>query len=62
MTGYSLRWKAPDLWSGGAYGPEGGILSTAVLVALILAIWKMPIAREERPLHVTSVPDSSSEA
>ena len=25
LTGYQLVWKTSDLWSGGAYGPEGGL-------------------------------------
>lgn len=29
-TAWSLRWSASDLWSGGAYGIEGGLLVTIV--------------------------------
>jgi membrane protease YdiL (CAAX protease family) len=47
LTGYTLRWNTSPLWSGGAYGPEGGLLTTAVLV--VLFVWlavKAPIGRQ----------------
>jgi len=40
---YQLVWKAGDLWSGGAYGPEASLLASAVLVVLFVIIWKMPV-------------------
>jgi membrane protease YdiL (CAAX protease family) len=44
VTGYELRWKTGPLWSGGGYGPEGGLLTTLVLVVLFLwLIWKAPV-------------------
>jgi len=36
--GYALRWKAGELWSGGEYGPEGGILCTLAAVAVFLVV------------------------
>lgn len=62
VTGYSLRWRTPDLWSGGGYGPEGGILSSAVIVALMVALWKGPLRREVPTRRVTPGVESSSEA
>jgi CAAX protease family protein len=38
VTGYELRWKASDLVSGGAYGPEGSVLTTAIVVVLFLVL------------------------
>jgi uncharacterized protein len=38
VTGHTLHWSIGDFWSGGAYGPEGGILTTLVVVALFLAL------------------------
>jgi membrane protease YdiL (CAAX protease family) len=38
VTGHTLRWSIGDLWSGGAYGPEGGILTTLVVIVLFLAL------------------------
>jgi len=49
VTGYSIRWKLPPLWSGGDYGPEGGLLTTAILVVLSFGLWKAPV-RRQRPL------------
>jgi uncharacterized protein len=38
VTGYALKWSAGSLWSGGSYGPEGGLPTTMVVVALFLAV------------------------
>jgi uncharacterized protein len=38
MTGYELRWKAGTFWSGGAYGLEGGIFTTLVVIVLFILI------------------------
>lgn len=47
MTGRELRWHTGPLWSGGDYGPEGGLLTSAVLVALFIWLaWKAPIRRQ----------------
>ncbi len=43
LTGYALHWKIGPLWSGGAYGPEGGILASAVVVLLFFYLRKAPI-------------------
>ena len=50
MTGYAMQWKIGELWSGGEYGPEGGLLCTLVLGALIVFLWKAPILRQVLPL------------
>jgi membrane protease YdiL (CAAX protease family) len=41
VMGYALRWRAGDLWSGGGYGPEGSVLTTAVVVVLFFAVQRM---------------------
>jgi len=41
--GYAMEWRASSLWSGGAYGPEGGLATSLVLFALALYLWKAPI-------------------
>jgi membrane protease YdiL (CAAX protease family) len=46
VTGVTVRWKASDLWSGGAYGPEGGLLTSAVVVALFFYLNRAPIRRQ----------------
>lgn len=43
MTGYAVAWKAGPFWSGGDYGPEGGILTCGILVLMFLYLWKAPI-------------------
>jgi len=40
VTGHTLRWSISDFWSGGAYGPEGGVLTTFVVIALFLGLMK----------------------
>jgi membrane protease YdiL (CAAX protease family) len=42
-TGYRLVWDAPAWVGGGAYGPEGGVLCTVVLLGLVYAIYRAPI-------------------
>ena len=34
VAGYELNWSVGTLWSGGGYGPEGGLLTTGVVVGL----------------------------
>lgn len=51
VTGYVMRWKTSPLWSGGAYGPEGGLLTTAAVGVLFLwTAWKAPVRRQTPPL------------
>jgi len=40
--GYTINWSVGDLWSGGAYGPEGGVLTSLVLIVLAVYLWKAP--------------------
>jgi CAAX protease family protein len=47
VTGYAMHWKAWDKLSGGAYGPEGGLLTTAVAIALFFYLLKAPIQHQE---------------
>jgi membrane protease YdiL (CAAX protease family) len=46
VTGYAIRWRIPPLWSGGDYGPEGGLLTSAVLALLFFGLWKAPVRRQ----------------
>src|SRR5205823_9073385 len=50
VTGYDMSWTAGDLWSGGDYGPEASVLTTLVLVALFVFIWKAPVRRQPSPM------------
>ncbi len=47
VTGYSLQWKIGALWSGGAYGPEGGLLTSAIIVALFFYLQRAPIQQQD---------------
>jgi hypothetical protein len=47
LTGYAMRWKIKTLWSGGDYGPEGGILTCFVLAALAFYLRYAPIRKQE---------------
>ncbi len=47
VTGYALQWKIGDLWSGGAYGPEGGLLTSAIVVALFIYLQRAPIQHQD---------------
>jgi uncharacterized protein len=62
LTGFTMRWSAGTLWSGGEYGPEASILTSAVLFLLFAYLWKAPIRRQPSALldppagDVTCVP------
>lgn len=43
ITRYSYQWDLGALWSGGAYGPEGGILTTIFVIALFVLVQRSPI-------------------
>jgi len=47
VTGHSMHWNISDVWSGGAYGPEGGLFTSIVLGALAVYLWKAPIEGQE---------------
>lgn len=43
VTRYYYRWDLLPIWSGGAYGPEGGLLSTIFIIGLFFAVRKARI-------------------
>ncbi|MGD1092068.1 MAG: type II CAAX endopeptidase family protein [Bryobacteraceae bacterium] len=47
VTGYALHWRVGDLWSGGAYGPEGGLLTTAMVAALCFVVHRVTPEEQE---------------
>lgn len=49
ITGYELSWTAGKLWSGGEYGPEASVLTSAVLIALFCYVWRIPVRRQVSP-------------
>ena len=50
VTGYEMSWTAGALWSGGEYGPEASILTSAVVLVLFAYLWKAPIRRQFSPI------------
>jgi uncharacterized protein len=50
VTGYEMSWTAGPLWSGGEYGPEASILTSAVVLVLFVYLWKAPIRRQYSPI------------
>jgi membrane protease YdiL (CAAX protease family) len=57
VTGYELIWRAGDLWSGGSYGPEASVITSMVIVLVLVAVWKVPVARGTAYL----VPESAAD-
>jgi uncharacterized protein len=47
VTGYSMHWKVAELWSGGAYGPEGGLLTSVTVLAVFFYLQRAPIQHHE---------------
>jgi len=47
MTGYAMQWNIGEFWSGGAYGPEGGLITSIVLAFVAVYLWKAPIEGQE---------------
>lgn len=41
VTGYAMHWRTGDLWSGGEYGPEGSVLTTAAVAALFFVVQRV---------------------
>jgi membrane protease YdiL (CAAX protease family) len=55
VTGYEMTWNADPLLSGGAYGPEGSLMTTGVLALMLLFVWRYPFpqpaARMSQPVE-----------
>jgi len=47
VTGYELDWHASPLWSGGGYGPEGGVLTTVAVIVLLIVLSRLAPEQEE---------------
>lgn len=46
VTGLALRSRSGDLWTGGLYGPEGGLVTTFVLILLAYALYRAPVEKQ----------------
>lgn len=47
ITRYTYQWDLAPVWSGGAYGPEGGLLTTLFVVALFFVLRRTPVVAQE---------------
>src|SRR5262249_815964 len=45
LTSHQMQWSAGSLWRGGEYGPEGSMLTTMTLLALVVFVWKAPVRK-----------------
>ena len=52
LLGISVVSTGPALWSGGDYGPEASLLTTAVLVASTVFLWRVRLDRQLQGLGV----------
>lgn len=43
ITRYFYRWDLAPLWSGGDYGPEGGLLTTIFAICLFVLLARAPV-------------------
>lgn len=43
VTRFQYRWDLLPLWSGGDYGPEGGLLATIFVIGVFFALLKIPV-------------------
>ena len=50
VTGHAMVWSAGQWVSGGEYGPEASVLTSAVLVLLAAFVYKAPVRRQISPL------------
>ena len=47
VTSLAVEWNVGALWSGGDYGPEGGVFASVALGLLLLYLWKVPVRRQK---------------
>ena len=50
LTAIHVTPVGPQLWTGGAYGPEAGLSATGIVLVAAWVIWKLPLAPDGRKL------------
>lgn len=50
LTGYTVRWNAGEVWSGGGYGPEGGVPCTLACLGIGYLLYRLSFERQRLPL------------
>lgn len=53
ITRYHYRWDLLPLWSGGDYGPEGGLLATVFVIGIFFAVLRSPIRPQQAAIART---------
>lgn len=51
VTGYAMQVRMPEIWSGGEYGPEAGLLTTIAVALLFVGLYKAPIRKQHSFLY-----------
>ena len=59
VTPYDVRWNLPAMWSGGAYGPEGGLLCTLMIGLLVVGLSRAPLRPQTLTLLRTHRPEGA---
>ncbi|MDX2153289.1 MAG: type II CAAX endopeptidase family protein [Bryobacteraceae bacterium] len=54
-----LQYTMDEIWSGGRYGPEGGLLTTFAFLTWFLFVWKAPVERRPSVLLQPAAPPSN---
>ncbi|MBI5281508.1 MAG: CPBP family intramembrane metalloprotease [Candidatus Solibacter usitatus] len=47
LSGYVMKARGMEIWSGGEYGPEGSVLTSLATVALTAGLWKVRIGKRQ---------------
>lgn len=58
LTGFVLRWRVSDVWSGGGYGPEASLLTCGMIVVLLVFLRKVTVTRSEPVLLARRNPEA----
>ncbi|MBI4910855.1 MAG: CPBP family intramembrane metalloprotease [Acidobacteria bacterium] len=51
VTGYAMHVRMPEIWSGGDYGPEAGLLTTMAVGLLFAGLFRAPIRKQKAFLY-----------
>lgn len=46
VTGIAFHSRVNDLWTGGEYGPEGGVFATVIVTVLVYGLRRAPVERQ----------------
>lgn len=47
LTGHALAWRVAPVWSGGDYGPEGGLFCTIAVAVVGFLLFRIELPRQE---------------